>query len=381
MHLCLVWGVYRLMLIIVALYALIMWLVFFRFKILPWNWPWRVASGLLGCAIVAVFIALLNTLTPSGRIAVVGRVVEVTPNVAGTVISIPIEPNLPIKAGSILFRIDPTPYEAKAKQLRAAVAEARQKVEQLKAQVELAVADVAGLASQLAYAQRRRDDTEKLARNNATSEFKLQDAIAQVDLLTAQLQAAKAREINSRLALGSEINGENTTVAQLGAQLDNAQWELEQTTVRAASDGMVTAMALTVGARAVPLRSALSFILADQITIVGVFDQNGFKNIKRGAAVKLVFANRPGQVYYSTITEVLWGIGQGQVAVSGTLARAELVGTSTTYPVTIAIPPNLDPEMLRLGMVGTATIISDKAGPIGSLATILLWVKAYAAYL
>ena len=106
-----------------------------------------------------------------------------------------------------------------------------------------------------------------------------------------------------------------------------------------------------------------------------------FKNIKRGAAVKLVFANRPGQVYYSTITEVLWGIGQGQVAVSGTLARAELVGTSTTYPVTIAIPPNLDPEMLRLGMVGTATIISDKAGPIGSLATILLWVKAYAAYL
>jgi hypothetical protein len=38
---------------------------------------------LLGGVILTVFVALLNTLTPSGRIAVVGLVVEVTPNVLG----------------------------------------------------------------------------------------------------------------------------------------------------------------------------------------------------------------------------------------------------------------------------------------------------------
>jgi hypothetical protein len=48
-----------------------------------------------------------------------------------------------VKAGTILFQIDPAPYEAKVKQLQAAVAEASQKVKQLKAQVELAVADCA----------------------------------------------------------------------------------------------------------------------------------------------------------------------------------------------------------------------------------------------
>jgi multidrug resistance efflux pump len=369
------------MLIIAILYICAAWLVFFRFKLLPWNWPWRIVTLLLGCAILAIFIALLNTLTPSGRIAVVGRVVEVTPNVAGTVTSIPVEPNVPVKAGAILFQIDPAPYDAKVKQLRAAVAEARQKVEQLKAQVDLAVADVKGLGSQLDYAERRRDDVEKLARTGATNQFALQDAVAKVDLLTAQLQASSAREINARLALGSEIGGENTTVAQLNAQLENAQWELEQTTVRAAGDGYVTAVALAVGARAVPLRAALSFIVAEEVFIIGVFDQNGFKNIKRGAPVKLVFANRPGEVFYSEIGDVLRGTGQGQVAVSGTLARAETVGTSTTYPASIVVPKDIDPDMLRLGMVGTGTVISDGAGPIGLLATILLWVKAYAAYL
>ena len=239
------------MLIIALLYVCAAWLVFFRFKLLPWNWPWRIITVLLGCFILAVFVALLNTLTPSGRIAVVGRVVEVTPNVAGTVTSIPVEPNVLLKAGTVLFQIDPAPYEAKVKQLRAAVAEARQKAEQLKAQVDLAVA------------------IEKLAQTSATSQFTLQDAIAKVDQLTAQLQAAEAREINARLALGSEIGGENTTVAQLNAQLENAQWELEQTTVRSAGDGYVTVMALAVGARAVPLRAALSFVLANELAIVG----------------------------------------------------------------------------------------------------------------
>jgi multidrug resistance efflux pump len=368
------------LLIIALLYICAAWLVF-HFKLLPWNWPSRIVTVLLGCSILAIFVALLNTLTPSGRIAVIGRVVEVTPNVAGTVTSISVEPNVFVKAGTILFQIDPAPYETKVKQLRASVAEARQKVEQLKAQVELAVADVKGLSSQLDYTEKRRDDVEKLARTSATSQFTFQDAIAKADLLTAQLQGARAREINSRLALGSEIDGENTTVAQLNAQLENAQWELEQTTIRAAGDGYVSTLALAVGARAVPLRGALSFILADEIVIVGVFDQNGFKSIKRGAPVKLVFANRPGEVYYSAITDVVRGIGQGQVGVSGTLARAETVGTSTTYPASIDLPKDIDPDMLRLGMVGTATVFSDKAGPIGLLATILLWVKAYAAYL
>jgi len=189
------------MLIIALLYICAAWLVFFRFKLLPWNWPWRIATVLMGCFVLAVFLALLNTLTPSGRIVVVGRVVEVTPNVAGTVTSIPVEPNVLVKAGTMLFQIDPAPYETKVKQLHAAVAEARQKAEQLKAQVELAVADVKGLKSQSDYAEQRRADIERLAQTSATSQFTLQDAIAKVDQVTAQLQAAEAREINARLAL------------------------------------------------------------------------------------------------------------------------------------------------------------------------------------
>ena len=59
-------------------------------------------------------------------------------------------------------------------------------------------------------------------------------------MYTAQLVAARARETNAKLALGSEIDGENTAVAQLVAQLDSAKWELDQTTVRVPSDRSFT---------------------------------------------------------------------------------------------------------------------------------------------
>jgi multidrug resistance efflux pump len=369
------------MVIIALLYIGLAWLVFFRLRLLPWNWPWRIVSLIVGVAILAVFVALLNTLTPSGRIAVIGRVVEVTPNVAGQVTDIDVQPNVLVKAGAVLFRIERAPYEHKVKQLQAALAEARQKVEQLKSNVDLAAADADAIAAQLDYAGKRRDAQQKLVQTSATSRLSADDAAAQFDVFTAQFVAAKARETNAKLALGSEFEGENTTVAQRVAQLDNAKWELDQTTIRAPVDGYVSTMALAVGARAVPLRSAMSFILADDVTLVGVFSQNGFQNVKPGATVKLAFANEPGRVYGSTIGDIVQGVGQGQIAVSGTLARAESIGTSTDYPALINIPAGIDRNMLRLGMVGTATVISDDAGPIGILANVLLWVTAYALYL
>lgn len=369
------------MVIIAIAYLALAWTVFFRFKLLPWNWPWRIVTVLGGAAILGVFLALFNTMTPSGRIAVVSRVVEVTPNVAGSVIAIEAEPNSLVKAGSVLFTIDPAPYRFKVRQLKAAVAEAEQKIDQYKAQVDLAVADVAGLTAQLAYAEKRRDDIEKLARTAASSEFRFQDAVAQVDLLNAQLQAARAREANARLVLGSQIEGQNTTVAQLQAQLENATWELEQTTIKAPSDGYVGGMSLSVGARAVPLKAAMSFIVAGDTAIVGVFDQAGYVSIRAGAPVRLVFANQPGKVFHARMGIAAQGIGQGQVAVSGSLFRAETVGTSATYPALIDMPGDVDPALVRAGVVGTATVIPEGAGVIGTLASIILWVKAYGAYL
>src|SRR6266581_4674062 len=88
------------MIIILCLYLVALWAVFSKFKLVRWGWLSGTVSLLIGGFILATFLALFNYLTPSGRVTVTGRVVEVTPNVTGQIVAIPVKPNVPVKAVS-----------------------------------------------------------------------------------------------------------------------------------------------------------------------------------------------------------------------------------------------------------------------------------------
>jgi multidrug resistance efflux pump len=369
------------MLIILCLYLVALWAVFSKFKLVRWGWASGTLSIAVGLFILATFLALFNYLTPSGRVTVTGRVVEVTPNVTGQIVAIPVKPNVPVKANDVLFQIDPAPFQYKVSQLQASLAAAKQQTEILKSNYQQATANVAGLTAQLAYNKKRLADIETLAADEANTQFQAQDKQVQYETVSAQLIAAKAAQQSARLAMDSEIGGVNTSVAQLQAQLDNANWELSQTDVRAPADGYVTVVALTIGDRALQARSAMSFIVEKEITLVGMFSQNGFQTIKEGAAVEIVFDNAPGRIYHARITAIPKGIGQGQIAVSGTLARTTALGGATVFPAEISIPDGMNRDSLRLGMSGSATAFAANAGVIGLLASILVWVSSYTAYL
>jgi multidrug resistance efflux pump len=369
------------MLIILTLYLVLVWLVFSRLKLVRWGWVSGSLAVLIGAFILAVFMAMFNYLTPSGSFVVISRVVEVAPNVSGQVIAIPVQTNVPVKTGTTLFKIDAAPFQYKVDQLEASLAGARQQALQLKANYQQASANVEGLTRQLAYHNKRLADYQQMAGDGAQSEFRLQDTQVQQETVQFQLQAAKATQLNAKLAMDSEIGGVNTNVAQIQAQLDHAKWELAQTTIVAPGDGYVTVLALSVGDRATQHQAVLSFIIADQTTIVGMFSPNGFRTIKPGARVKLIFDNDPGRIHEATITGIPRGVGQGEIAVSGTLAKVGSIGGVKAYPAVISVPKEIDRNQLRLGMPGTATVFADNAGVIGLIMSILVWVSSYAAYL
>jgi multidrug resistance efflux pump len=250
---------------------------FSKFKLVRWGWLSGTTSLLMGGFILATFLALFNYLTPSGRVTGDGQIV-----------AIPVKPNVPVKTNDVLFQIDPAPHQYKVAQLQASLAGAKQQVEILKSNYEQATATVEGLVAQVAYNKKRLADIQTLAADDANTQFQAQDKQVQYETVSAQLGSAKAAQQSARLALDSEIGGVNTTVAQLQAQLDNAKWELSQTNVRAPADGYVTVVALSVGDRALQARSAMSFIVEKEITLVGMFSQNGFQAIKEGAAVEIV---------------------------------------------------------------------------------------------
>jgi multidrug resistance efflux pump len=196
-------------LIILCLYIVALWVIFSRFKLVRWGWLSGTISVLIGAFILAIFLAMFNYLTPSGKVTVAGKVVEVTPNVTGQIVAIPVKTNVPVKTGDVLFQIDPAPFQFKVAQLQASLAAARQQTEILKTNYEQATATVAGLTAQLKYNTKRLADIQTLATEGANTEFKEQDTQVQYETVAAQLSAAKATQQSAKLAMDSEIGGIN----------------------------------------------------------------------------------------------------------------------------------------------------------------------------
>ena len=189
------------MVIVAVLYAILVWLVFFRLKLLPWGWLTGTVTVLVGVLVCAIFVGFLSYLAPTGRVTVISRVVEVTPNVSGQITDISVQPNQPVKAGAVLFKIDPTPYDAQVRTIEA----------------------------QLKFQDLRLSQMEQLQSSSSGRAFDVEQRQAEVD--------------------------------QLQAQLDKAKYDLEQTTIRAPGDGYVSTLTLNKGDRATPSKSVMSFIL------------------------------------------------------------------------------------------------------------------------
>jgi multidrug resistance efflux pump len=125
----------------------------------------------------------------------------------------------------------------------------------------------------------------------------------------------------------------------------------------------------------------MSFIPADATRLIGIFSQNGFQTIKPGARVQFALSNNPGHLYNSTVVEIVSGVGEGQIASSGTLARVTALPMTTEYPALIERPKDIEPSALRPGMSGTATVYAPNSAPLDTIGWLLLYGRALTLYL
>ena len=104
--------------LILGLYALCVWLIFFKFKLLPWTKTSMVIVITIPVVGMTALILTLNVVAPSSTdVRVINKTVQIIPQVRGRVVEVPIEGNRSYKKGDVLLRIDPTPYAAEVQRL------------------------------------------------------------------------------------------------------------------------------------------------------------------------------------------------------------------------------------------------------------------------
>jgi len=303
------------MVIVSLLYGLLVYLLCFKFKIVPWNKVTQYIVVLTGVIILTGFLVGLQGLAPSSTQAVItGRLVEIAPEVSGRVSRVVLEPSVRIEAGDVLFEVDPTRYQAS--------------VDELSARLELA--------------RLRLGQFQELAAQSAGSRFQLEQA--QYD------------------------------VAQLEAQLVKARFDLSNTVVRAPDPGIVPRNFLEAGAQVVAGRSVMTFVNTDQLVIGGLFQQKVLQNVKERDRALVNFPALPGRVFETKVIAVPSAIGDGQAMASGQLPSVQQQRMTRLYPIYIAVPEDFPAGLEKVGLAATVYIHTEGAGVVGIVAIVLQWV-------
>src|SRR5262245_21061060 len=239
----------------------------------------------------------------------------VLPTVRGVVAEVPVTSNVPLKKGDVLFKIDPKPYEYILQQKQAALAEAEQNVKQLKASLEQASADVSKVQAQVDLSQQNYDRQKQLFEKRVVAQATLDTALRNLDVARQTLAGAQAAEQRARLAYTAELGGVNTTVARLQGELSDAQYNFDQTVVRAPTDGYVTQLFLRPGMVVVPapLRPVMVFIHSDDNVFGAAFQQNALQRVRVGDEAEIAFDAIPGKIFKGKVRGIIDAVAQGQL--------------------------------------------------------------------
>jgi multidrug resistance efflux pump len=347
--------------LLLGIYSFFAWLVFFKFKWLPWNIVTQVITITIPIIGLTVLILLLNIVCPSSHdIRVVNYVVPINPPVRGLVTEVPIEPNRPIKKGDVLFKVDPTPFEI-------AVTNGEANVTSLREQLKSTIAANAITTDKLNLKRKRLAQYTELASAGAGNKFDQEQTETDVLNLQSELASSAANEDKIR-----------AQIASAEAQLANAKWELSQTTYYAPANGTVIGLTLRPGAMAVPLpmTPAMNFV-EDEQWILAIYHQNEVRKIKPGQEAEIAFEMYPGRIVKCKVDSIMWATAQGQLPI-GTMNPAG--GVAPIPPNSLAVRLLADGKdkdiFLASGAHGAGAVFTDSGHMIHILRKVIVRIGA-----
>jgi multidrug resistance efflux pump len=319
--------------LLLGIYSFFAWLIFFKYKWLPWNIVSQVITITLPILGLTVLILCLNIVAPSSHdVRVVNYVVPINPPVRGLVIEVPIEPNRPIKKGDVLFKVDPVPFEIA---------------------VKIGQANVLSLRTKLSLARKRLGQFTELAGAGAGNKFDQEQAETDVMNLESELAASTA-------------------------QLADAKWQLSQTTYYAPANGTVVALTLRPGAMAVPLPMvpAMNFV-EDEQWILAIYHQNEVRKIKPDQEAEIAFKMYPGRIVKCKVDSIMWATAQGQLPI-GSVNPAGGVAPIPAHDLAVRLLTDAKDKdiFLAAGAHGAGAVYTDSGQAIHILRKIIVRINA-----
>ena len=330
-------------------------LVFFKFKWLRFTPTWGVISAffLLHLLIVPLVGARMQSPMTSD-VRIVRHTVQLVPRLQGPtkVTEVRVEENTPVKEGDVLFVFDKTIYEAQVREAEAVVVAAQQNVKILEADIAIAGDKVTREQSNLDFALVQQERFANLATQGAGSQESADEWTSRVISAESSLAEAQESQKRAELSYASQIDGVNTSVIQAEAQLEQAQYYLDQTEMKAPHDGVIVNLQVQTGMVSGVLRiGAIATLIVDEDPyLLAAYRQENLMNVREGQPVVIALNTHPGQHFTGKVEEIWWASRRGQFTPSGELPLFPDIPLHTEVRLPVKI--TMDDPTVRLPIAG-----------------------------
>jgi membrane fusion protein (multidrug efflux system) len=287
-----------------------------------------------------------------------GNIVQVTPQVSGTVISIGADNTEEVKAGQVLVQLDPTDAKLALSRAEAQLAKAVRQIRNQFATTAQLQANVAAREADLARSLADRAQREGLAQSGAIPAEEMRHAIDAVKSAEAALAAARHQaEAMQALTEGTEIEN-HPEVAAAATQVREAYIALERTRIVAPVDGMVTRRSVQLGQRIGAGTPLMSLVALNDVWVNANFKESQLAHIRAGQAVTLTADVYGSKVQYTGhVVGLEAGTGSAFSLMPAQNATGNWVKVVQRVPVRIALNRDqLSTAALRVGLSMKVTV-------------------------
>jgi len=323
-----------------------------------WRWPLMIGGPLVILAIVAYFILTGGRFETTDDAYIQAAKAPISTAIAGRVTEVDVGENQHVKAGQVLFKLDPADEEAQAHRAQAALAAARLQVVALRAALDQQRLSLGAAQQTQAYAEREASRQRALVGAGVSSRQQADDARHNAELARAQVALSRQGVAAALANLGDAARAPEAfpAVLQARASLEAMQLDLARTVVVAPEDGVVTRVdQLQRGAYVNPAQTVF-WLLSGEPWIEANFKENQLRKMRVGQPVTIKIDAYGGRNLAGHVASFSPGSGSTFSALPAQNATGNWVKVVQRLPVRIDFdrPP---PEMVdRAGLSAKVTV-------------------------
>lgn len=284
--------------------------------------PYIIAAVVIA-ALVVIVAAILWWLNARNYVSsddafIDTRTVQITPQVGGTILAVPVTDNQHVQKGQLLLRIDQRDYEAALAQAKAQVEQALAGVENANAQILAQQANIAQAKTSvtqaqaaLTFSQQQYSRAQSLFARGAGTEQAQQQAETDLRQKKAALHSSQASETAAEKQLGVIRAQRTSALAQVDAakaNVNTAQVNIDRTTIAAAQAGSIANLTAAVGGYAQPGQSLMALV-PETVWVTANFKETEIGEMKIGDSVSITVDAYPGKTFNGHIASIQAGSG------------------------------------------------------------------------